>query len=457
MTDMRIDTDTSRAGFDPAPWIERVTDVQRAVINQMLWDETACRYSAEQLDRQDFDDPLDSVFAAIIAAFRRLGGGDWLALPRETLDVLLEAGDQEGCHALTDCLSPDDLSDPGRNRWLVGAMVRHRRDRKVKAAAAQMSANPDKAERIMAALAEDPALTRLPLSDVMGPTDLRPQLREAIEGRGTQPMPTGWTSVDALWQPVLGESTVLIGSGGGGKSTWVDALAVRMATKHGWRICFWSPEQWHYGAVQLPRLLQRVLGRPVFAGNAPRDDVATWPEIVRADDEMADSWRWINPTVARTIDEILLAADALYRRWEFQMLVLDPWTAVRRGPGEEEYDHISATYPWLANWAAARDAHVLTTVHTRKRRQGESGAPTPEHARGANHFADVSDNVLSWWRPDPEQNRSCLRVWKVRHQRTGRSGEAWLDWRPTSYDFADSSGRPTPRVDTPAALWHNEG
>ena len=84
------------------------------------------------------------------------------------------------------------------------------------------------------------------------------------------------------FQVAPGELTLVTGVPNSGKSEWLDALAVNLAARHGWRFALCSLENDRLG--HLVKLLEKRVGRPFRDGAGGRVRM-TWQEAV-------SGWQW---------------------------------------------------------------------------------------------------------------------------------------------------------------------
>ncbi|MGE0425710.1 MAG: toprim domain-containing protein, partial [Reyranellaceae bacterium] len=137
-------------------------------------------------------------------------------------------------------------------------------------------------------------------------------------------LPIGVEGLDEHYRARRGDLVVVTGIPGHGKSSFVNEVCCRLAWRHGWNTCFASFEQ-------MPQLDHRRALRSFHAGIAERD--MTEEQIAAA-----DAWieRRFSFMVAGEDEDVDLAwvlerAAAAVRRFEADILVIDPWN---------EMDHV---------------------------------------------------------------------------------------------------------------------
>ena len=75
---------------------------------------------------------------------------------------------------------------------------------------------------------------------------------------------TGWQSLDKYYSVAEGQFTVVTGWPSSGKSEWLDALLVNLASQ-GWKIAMFSPEN-HPVPVHISKLMEKNYGYAVRSG-----------------------------------------------------------------------------------------------------------------------------------------------------------------------------------------------
>lgn len=260
---------------------------------------------------------------------------------------------------------------------------------------------------------------------------------------------TGWEAVDRCYTIEPGQLTVVTGIPSSGKSEWLDALMLNLATLHGWRFAICSPENLPL-AVHCSKLLEKQVGKPFRVGPTPR----------MSSSELVQGMEWLNQHVTFIMPEELLPiagvldrASALVRRKGIRGLILDPFNEFdhTRDKGMTETEYISNTLGALKRWARKHQVHVWLVAHPQKLYRREDGTyplPTPYDIAGSAAFRNKADNCLTVWRdmesPDlPIQ----IHVQKVRFKHIGMVGMAELYWdRATGRYTQESQEHHAPRA-----------
>src|SRR5690349_17756461 len=103
----------------------------------------------------------------------------------------------------------------------------------------------------------------------ISPLDLAEQLTDYHKRGLPKGDKTGWPSVDELYSVLLGQWTLITGIPGHGKSEFLDALMMNLATNHGWVFSIFSPENQPH-EVHLAKLLEKFLRKPFDNGPTER-------------------------------------------------------------------------------------------------------------------------------------------------------------------------------------------
>jgi twinkle protein len=234
---------------------------------------------------------------------------------------------------------------------------------------------------------------------------------------------TGWVKLDQFMTIRPGELSVVTGIPNHGKSEFLDAMAVNMATNDDdWRfaICsFENPPEEH-----ISKLAEKYLKLPFWDGLQMRmtedelRDAMAWASarffLIRADDD------------APTIDWILRAAKGAVLRYGIRGFILDPYNEIdhRRPPGQSETEYISQLLGKLKRFAQCHAVHVWIVAHPRimHREDGIYPVPTPYDISGSANWANKADIAVVVHRPSADSTQTDIWVRKVRFKSVGRIG-----------------------------------
>jgi len=237
---------------------------------------------------------------------------------------------------------------------------------------------------------------------------------------------TGWPAVDDLMTIREGDLSVVTGIPNSGKSEFIDALAVNLADKFGWRFALCSFE--NPPPDHLAKLAEKRAGLPFWDGPTQRMTEAelrtalAWVNdrfyLIRADDE------------SPTIDFILEAARGAVLRHGVRGLVIDPYNEIehKRPANMSETEFVSQVLGKVKRFAQNHGVHVWFVAHPAKppREDGKIRAPVLYDISGSANWANKADFGVVVHRPDPLQPMTEIHIRKVRWKQTGRIGVATL-------------------------------
>ena len=258
--------------------------------------------------------------------------------------------------------------------------------------------------------------------------DVEDRFDELYEKGLTPGVATGWPMCDRNYTVKPGQWTLVTGIPGHGKSTWLDALLVNLASMHGWRFGMFSPEnqpvERHFAS-----LMEKKIGKPFSEGPTPR---ITPEEKDRAKRWLNDKFKVILPDEddgVWTLDAVLRLAKILVLRYGIRGLVIDPWNELdhSRAAKVNETDHISESLTKIRRFARLYDVHVWIVAHPtklEKQADGRYPVPTPYNVSGGAHWRNKADNALSIYRYVDEDDFDVvdIHVQKIRFREVGRVG-----------------------------------
>lgn len=271
-------------------------------------------------------------------------------------------------------------------------------------------------------------LERAPkMSGVSSVGGLRENLSKLYRGGRVPGMGCGIASVDRLYTAAPGQVTVVTGIPNRGKSSFLDALLVAYAQRHGARFGLLSME--HDPTVHASLLMERYLRLPFAAGKSQR---ATEGDIDAGAAWLEKHFWWLDAEIEPTLESVFGRAAELARAQRLNGLVIDPYNYLARPANELEVDFINRLLTMSRQFARAHSCHVWIVAHPRilrdKSREGVYSTPGGYEIAGSAHWFSKCDCGLTIDAPEP--GVMTVDVWKVRYSWLGQKGKATLLYNP---------------------------
>jgi twinkle protein len=241
---------------------------------------------------------------------------------------------------------------------------------------------------------------------------------------------TGWVALDEFITIRPGELSVVTGVPGSGKSEFIDALTVNLASAYGWRFALCSFE--NPPAQHIAKLAEKYSGLPFWDGLTGRMSEV---DLRRAIDWIADRFFLIRfDDEAPTIEVILEKARAAVMRYGIRGLVIDPYNEIehRRPANMNETEYVSQLLGKVKRFATNHALHVWFVAHPAKLQRESGGSrpiPTLYDIAGSANWVNKADLGLVIHRdPEKDSTRTDVLVRKVRFKSVGKIGSISLRW-----------------------------
>lgn len=269
----------------------------------------------------------------------------------------------------------------------------------------------------------------IPIEGVFEINDIRERIFELYE-RGT---PTGahpgWDALKDYYRPVLGQWTAVIAIPGSGKTSWMAALMINLAIRHGWKFAVFPAE--NLPAEEYASLLAEIFtGLPFNQGPNERMSKA---ELSAALDWLHEHFIILNPNDDELdLDSLLSMAKAYCLRRGINGFVIDPWNELdHKQPAQQtETQYVSNSLIKVRRFAKTHNIHVWIVVHPTKLakdKEGKYPVPTLYDASGSSHWRNKADFGISIYRHfDNDDMPTEIHVQKVRWKWCGGLGMAEL-------------------------------
>jgi twinkle protein len=272
-----------------------------------------------------------------------------------------------------------------------------------------------------------------PVAGIFTISDIADEIEALYESGMPAGAGTGWPTLDWHYTVREGQLTVVTGMPGSGKSVWLDALLVNLATIHGWRFGVCSPEQRPL-ARHSSQIIQKWVGKPFGAG----------PTTRMTRDEMRTGMAWVGRHFEfvlpeeNTIDAVIERAKVLSVRSGIKGFVLDPWTELdhSRPSNQSETEFIHASLAKLRAFGINHSCHVWVVAHPTKLQKGSDGeypVATLYDIAGSAGWFNKADNGLSIYRDKKDESKPTqIHVQKIRFHEVGGLGMVELFYdKPT--------------------------
>lgn len=284
-----------------------------------------------------------------------------------------------------------------------------------------------------------------PVKGVFELNDVKSQF-DILYERGLPPGPTsGWSTMDDYYRPALGQWTLVTGIPSHGKSNFIDALTCNLAIEHGWKFCFFSPENQPV-ARHFASLSEKYIGAPFHPKSGAKAKMTV--------EEKKKSEKWLNNHFSIilpdeeegnwSIDGVLELAKTVIKRKGVQGIVIDPWNEIDHSrPGNlSETEHTSQVISKIRQFARAHSVHIWLVAHPTKMRKDDNGQypiPTPYDVAGSAHFLNKADMAICIYRyvGQVDQTITDIYIQKMRFKENGQVGRVSLRYIPDTGRFMD--------------------
>lgn len=280
----------------------------------------------------------------------------------------------------------------------------------------------------------------LPVEGTHSAGDFFAEIRQHYEHGRTQGLSTGWKSVDEFYTVLPGEWTLVTGIPGHGKSEWLDALALNLARRYGWRFAVYSAENLPV-SEHIEKLMEKFIGKPFDRGPTER--------MSPTDIDMAETWFKEHYTFLMpeepTPATLLAQCRQLVKTRGVTGIILDPWNEMEHHYADNttETKYISETLSVIRKFARSHDVHVWVVAHPRmlmpRKDSDKEPLPTPYQIAGSAHWNNKADNIITVWRDRSTDTQEVeIHVQKVRKKRIGRVGVATLRYDRVTGRYHDA-------------------
>lgn len=181
---------------------------------------------------------------------------------------------------------------------------------------------------------------------------------------------TGWPTMDVNYRVVPGELTIVTGVPNSGKSEWIDALMVNLASQHGWTFGLCSMENRVRDHAR--KLIEKRAGKSFF--NAW---YATQPQRILTKQNLDEAMDWLeehfcvirhDSDAMPDVDWILERGRQAVARYGIRGLVIDPYNELehRRPQYMTETEYVSGMLSKVKRFCQNYGVHVWFVAHPKQ-------------------------------------------------------------------------------------------
>jgi len=229
----------------------------------------------------------------------------------------------------------------------------------------------------------------------------------------------GIPELDAIVSWELGRLAVITGIPSHGKSEWLDFVLTKLNVIHGWKIGYFSPEnypiKYHYS-----KICSKITGKEFKAGFISNTEYEDTFEYIK------DNFFFIYPEDDMSFNSIIEKAKYLVKRNGIKVLVIDPYNKIEhlKDKGENETEYISRFLDKLVTFARTFNVLVCLVAHPRKMPKEQGGkyeVPNLYDINGSANFYNKCDYGISIYRMMNE-NEVHIHILKVKFKHLGDGG-----------------------------------
>ena len=230
----------------------------------------------------------------------------------------------------------------------------------------------------------------------------------------------GHGSFDNMFSFISSQLTVITGIPTHGKSHFLEHLAMRLSTQHGWKFGLFSPEHFPI-ELHFSVLAEKFIGKSFR--ETPNSRKMDRRELEYAKMFLDNHYFWIRPEGDTfSIDSILKAAKSLVLRYGINALIIDPWNKISHDFGKNnEHTYINNLLTRLNVFKQKYDLHIFLVAHPRKMMKNPTGmydVPTLYDIAGSSNFYNQVDNGITVYR-NFQENMTTVHVQKVKFRHLG--------------------------------------
>ncbi|MCM5528949.1 toprim domain-containing protein [Parasegetibacter sp. NRK P23] len=284
----------------------------------------------------------------------------------------------------------------------------------------------------------------LPIEGIVTVEDVQDELLNVYDHGYPKGHKIGIQPLDDLITWRFGEFTIITGTPGSGKSTWLNNVLIRLSSIHNWRIAMFTPEK---NPVQLliAELCEIKTGKKFYSYSP--DGKMSLGEMLEAAEFVNEHFRFMKiDAMDVTLSGILEKAAQLVRRDGINALVIDPWNYVEHKvpPGKTETQYISEALTEIYRFKDKYNIHIFLIAHPTKIKKQSNGlyeVPSLYDIAGSAHFFNKADNGVVVYR-NFQTGLTDIHIQKIRFFFTGKLGVCSLSYTISNKRFDHEQPKP---------------
>ena len=238
---------------------------------------------------------------------------------------------------------------------------------------------------------------------------------------------------------------VITGIPSSGKSEFIDEICTRLNIMHGWKVGYFSPENFPTELL-ISKLASKITGKRFKSG----DDGMTFGEYSEAKKYINKNFFFTNPEEQYTLDNILSKAKILVRKYGIKIFIIDPYNNIDDDQGgKNESDEVRLKLKKMQNFCRKNDILLILMAHPRKMvkdKNGELEVPTMYDINGSSHFYNMADYGITVHRRYQEETVE-IHVQKVKFKHLGHNGMVVFKYNMANGRYLPYHGELSPAWD----------
>jgi twinkle protein len=216
---------------------------------------------------------------------------------------------------------------------------------------------------------------------------------------------------------------IVTGRPGAGKSEFVDYIVSKLNIVHGWKACYFTPEnyplKYHYS-----KIYEKFIGKPFARGDSTQLDFDMAYEYIN------DNFFYILPENDLTVEKVLTNARLFIKSKGIKILVIDPYNKLdhQQDARQTETQYISKFLDTITTFAKMNDILIFLVAHPTKLDSGQ--IPTLYSISGSANFYNKTDYGFTVHRVFDDSNMMTNDIeihWqKIKFKHLGEQGISQL-------------------------------